>query len=291
MFVSDFFGKPAAGDPDDSDGGALDRENHQHAVEECVELLSTAVAFDRPVIAISSPAPEQCTATTSIPEAAFLEQKEVNGCSCQPGSARCSSRRCGNCVAKGEPYTLRCDCKGTCHNPFNSSPPLPAGLSQQEFDSMPLSEVVKKLSARDIELWVAVHSSLLFYCTQFKLCSPGTPQHERCWYCKKRDQEQERLLKDYDFFPVYTAATADGSAWETLEVRQRMMRDPSTRVQAVQRYLSDSALPSHIIAAAYQAVIQHHASSLNGDLGSAAAVVICLIVAEWDWPILRARYV
>jgi len=55
FFASDHFGKPqlrADHTPATPEDDVLERKNHAHAVQECVELLSAAVAYDRPVSVI-----------------------------------------------------------------------------------------------------------------------------------------------------------------------------------------------------------------------------------------------
>ncbi len=59
-----------------------------------------------------------------------------------------------------------------------------------------------------------------------------------------------RLVPDYGFSP-FTTVTADGSAWQPLEERAALLRNPATASQAAQQFLSDSALPSHIISTAF----------------------------------------
>jgi hypothetical protein len=139
----------------------------------------------------------------------------------------------------------------------------PEKLSAEELEGLSLQEIIPRLTAWDLELFAAAHGQLTWYCCQFKLCPPGAD----CWYCKKLDEERQgpRLVPEWDWFPFYTSAAEGGTRWHTLEERVAMLKSDETRDDAIKLFLSDSGLPSTMVADAFVAG-DNAMASISSDL-------------------------
>ena len=133
-------------------------------------------------------AAQQSSADIALPEADILAAQRIGGCGCKGG---CNDRRCQKCMANNQPCTFKCKCKGRCTNPFNTNMPLPENISAEELSELPLSDIIPRLTVRDLEHFAVVHGTIQFYCTQFMLC----PEDDPCWYCEKMAAERGRKIK------------------------------------------------------------------------------------------------
>ena len=64
-----------------------------------------------------------------------------------------------------------------------------------------LSEIVAKLTPRDIEYFASQHGCFLHYATMLKLCDPSVASG--CWYCSRFGLRLLPLDLQVHFLPLY----------------------------------------------------------------------------------------
>ncbi len=204
--------------------------------------------FHREIVSVVPPAPKESSPFVSIDDEAFEAHRESGGeggCGCQAAD-RCQSSRCQKCFDRGIPCTTRCKCLGECGNPHTM--PLPDYLTcfpAEDALHIPLEEILPQLTPRDIEFWTLTHGKFGHYWFQYKLCDLSAAAS--CWYCSRIGVRQ---LPDLRFFPIVPTPTADGK-W--LGLKERVTLLASRPLGEFEPFLSDSPLPSFILAKAWQA--------------------------------------
>ncbi|GAQ80475.1 hypothetical protein KFL_000550065 [Klebsormidium nitens] len=237
IFESDFYGKDAK----------LEGRNFEYAVEKCRATLNRSAAFEREIKAVVPPPPQSSSPFVYIDHEAFESYRKSSGeggCGCQTED-RCSSARCRKCWDQGLPCTKRCKCQGKCGNPHLM--PLPEDLACYPVENralVSLEEIVAQLTPRDVEFWALKHGRFRHYWFQYKLCDLA--EAESCWYCSRFG---ERQIPTLSFFPIVSVPDGEGK-YVDLKERAELVkkRDPSAEA-----FFADSALPSVILATAWQA--------------------------------------
>ena len=220
----------------------LEERNLRHAGDEMAQYMSGGESFGFPIVAVTAPKVSDLSAFASIDEASLLAYRDADGgCGCKTG---CEGR-CQKCRAKGRPCTWRCACKGRCSN-RQALPPL-QGFSASELRTLPLDQIVMRLSPRDIEYFAARHATLCHYSTQLVLCSPAAAA--TCWYCRRFGKRRLPAELHGRALPLYSTPNAAGSDWKRLPER---WADVVAGRGA--EYFDNSSLPSRIVAAAYEQV-------------------------------------
>jgi hypothetical protein len=201
--------------------------------------MSGGESFGFPITAVSAPKVSDLSPFASIDETKLLEYRdEAGGCSCKTG---CEGR-CQKCRAKARPCTWRCACKGLCSN--RQALPPPEGFTAAELRSLPLDQIVLRLTPRDIEFFATRHSKLCHYATQLMLCPPSTAA--KCWYCVRFGERRLPAELQGRALPLYSTPDSAGTGWKRLPERWAdVMAGRGTE------YFQDTSLPSRMIAAAY----------------------------------------
>lgn len=179
------------GEPKTEADAMLEELNLRHAAAEMAAALDGAQAFGFPITTHVPPVPSKLSRFASIDEPALKEYRDAaGGCGCV--KTDCSGRQCRSCLTAGRPCTFRCKCRGTCGNP--TPLPAPEKLSAAELDSLPLEEIVLKMTPRDVEFFAAKHGVFLHYGFSLKLCSAEDPS-SRCWYFHLRRRHGRRCRR------------------------------------------------------------------------------------------------
>mgnify|MGYP002631234970 CR=1 FL=1 len=245
---SDTFGKPQLekdGKPRNQEEAQLEEKNLRYACDEMCQYLDGSEALNFPVAAFVPPKPSALSPFATIDERAFTEYRnEAGGCTCKTG---CSGGRCRSCFNFKEglrtcprPCTWRCKCKG-CTNPTPFPPPQ--NLSALELQTLPLPDIIARLTPRDIEYFASQHGCLLHYATMLKLCDPDVASN--CWYCSRYGQRLLPISLQRHFLPLYPTVGSDGTFTPFAK------RWDETLANKGQAYISDESLVSRIISAAY----------------------------------------
>ena len=223
----------------------LERRNLQHANAEMVRELHGEEAFGFPIHAVTLPEPGTYSPFCEIDEAQMKDYLKRNGgCGCTTG---CTTL-CRSCKHKGRPCTWRCRCKGACGN--TTPLPKPEKLSDGELLTLPLDQIVMRLTPQDVEFWASKHGRMQHYATQFRLCAPGAAAAS-CWYCSRFDEAEGRRLPAElhgRFWPFGTAPNAAGTDWKRLPER---WGDVVQCKPCADDYACDATLPSKVLAAEY----------------------------------------
>mmetsp|Transcript_55957 Transcript_55957/g.124926 ORF Transcript_55957/g.124926 Transcript_55957/m.124926 type:complete len:222 (-) Transcript_55957:27-692(-) len=131
------------------------------------------------------------------------------------------------------PCTWRCKCKG-CTNPTPFPPPQ--NLSALELQTLPLPDIIARLTPRDIEYFASQHGCLLHYATMLKLCDPDVASN--CWYCSRYGQRLLPISLQRHFLPLYPTVGSDGTFTPFAK------RWEETLANKGQAYISDESLVS-----------------------------------------------
>lgn len=243
---SDHFGvarlHAATGKPRTAADADLERRNLQHSCEDMVGYLDGQEAFGFRITATTVPEPGAFSAFCEVDEKGISEYLESSGgCGCATG---CVVSRCRSCAGQNRPCTWRCKCKGRCSN--NTRSPLPERWN--EIKTLPLAQIVMRLTPRDIEFFAAKHGRFQHYFTQFALC----PEDEAasCWYCSRFGARSLPTEMRGKFLPLGTVPNAAGDDWKRLPER---WADVLSGAACAKAYATDDSLPSNILAQAYRA--------------------------------------
>jgi len=238
---SDTFGLPQLekdGKPKNPAEAQLEERNLRHACKEMREYLDGSEAFGFPVAAFVPPKPTDLSAFAQIDETALKDYRDdAGGCGCKTG---CCGARCRSCYTQGRPCTWRCKCTG-CTNPIRF--PTPAKVSPTELQTLPLQEIIARLTPRDVEYFASQHGRFAHYGTMIKLCDPAVASS--CWYCSRFGTRLLPLELQQHFLPLYPTVGDNG---EFTRFAKRWEETCAGRGQA---YTSDASLVSRVITAAY----------------------------------------
>ena len=246
LIPSDHFGvarlHAATGVPRTAVDADLERRNLQHSCEDMVGYLDGEEAFGFRITATMVPEPGSFSAFCEVDEKGITEYFESSGgCGCATG---CVGDRCRSCFGQNRPCTWRCKCKGQC---FNGTPsPLPERWD--EIKTLPLDQIVMRLTPRDIEFFASKHGRFQHYFTQFALC----PEDEvaSCWYCSRFGARRLPTEMRGKFLPLGTVPNAAGDDLKRLPER---WADVQRGAACAKQYATDDSLPSNILAKAYRA--------------------------------------
>ena len=114
--------------------------------------------------------------------------------------------------------------------------------------TLPLPEIVMRLTPRDVEFFAAKHGRFQHYGTQFALCSEE--KAASCWYCSRFPARRLPRALRGRFLPLGTVPNAAGDDWKRLSER---WSDVVSGADCAEAYASDASLPSIILTAAYRA--------------------------------------
>ena len=217
----------------------LEERNLRHACDEMAKYMSGGESFGFPILAVSAPKVADLSVFATINEAELIAYRDADGgCGCKTG---CEGR-CQKCRAKGRPCTWRCACKGSCTN--QQALPPPQGFTAAQLASLPLIQIVLRLTPRDIEYFASRHATLIHYATQIVLCAPSVAPS--CWYCSRFGERRMPAELQGRALPLYSTANTAGSDWRRLPERWA-----DVRAGRGAEYSQDASLPSRLIAAAY----------------------------------------
>ena len=215
-FPSDHYGKvrlDKEGLPRTAADEELEKSNHEYACAQVVKCINAGYAYDKEMSACIPPTPGDCDEHLAIDDEGLeAHRAEQGACTCQvrANGTRCAvsasgGTSCKKCAGNDPPLpcSFRCKCSGNCDNP--TPLPAPSKLSEEELATLPLEDMVLKLTPQDVEFWAVKHGCLLWYSLQFKLCKEE--DRASCWYCSRYTRP---VVGNLDFYPVHTVSDGEG---------------------------------------------------------------------------------